>query len=135
MSGYRTTGLLVQAYVDAFNRDDLEGQLAVLSDDIVHEINEGETEVGIEAFRRFKLHMQDHYREQLTDVHIFSHRYTAACEFICSGEYLKQDGDLPPARGQKYSIRAAFFVDGRKGKITRMTSYYNLKKWIDAVSP
>lgn len=129
-----TPGQLIQAYVDAFNRHDLEDQLAVLHPDIEHEINEGPTEVGIDAFRRFKEKMNVYYREQLMDVHIYSHRNTGACEFICNGEYLVSDDGLPPAHGQRYSIRAAFFVSARGGKITRITSYYNLKNWIDAVS-
>ena len=129
-----TPGQLILAYVEAFNRHDLEGQLAVLHPEIEHEINEGPTEIGIEAFRQFKEKMNLHYREQLVDVQIYSHRNSGVCEFICNGEYLATDAGLPEARGQRYSIRAAFFVTVKGGKISRMTSYYNLKHWIDAVS-
>jgi hypothetical protein len=125
---------LIQAYVDAFNRHDLERQLAVLHPDVEHEINEGPTEIGIAAFRRFKEKMNVHYREQLRDVRVYGDADSGACEFICEGEYLVCDDGLPAAHGQRYSIRAAFFVSAAEGKISRMTSYYNLKNWIDAVS-
>ncbi len=134
MASHASPSQLIQAYVDAFNRHDLEGQLAVLHADIEHEINEGPTEAGIDLFRRFKEKMNVHYREQLRDVRVYGDEDSGTCEFICEGEYLVTDEGLPPAKGQRYAIRAAFFVSVSEGKISRMTSYYNLKNWIDAVS-
>jgi steroid delta-isomerase-like uncharacterized protein len=128
-----TPAQLIQAYVDAFNQDDLEGQLAVLSDDIVHGINESETQVGIDTYRAFKLHMDSHYRERLNDVVVFENGHRGAVEFIVDGTYIQKDGDLPDANDQTYSIRAAFFADTNGEKITRITSYYNLKKWCEVI--
>jgi steroid delta-isomerase-like uncharacterized protein len=129
-----TTTDLIQAYIDAFNRHDLEGMLATLSDDVAHDINESGREIGKDAFRKFKTHMDTCYREQLQDVVIMTKGAHGAVEFICSGEYIKTDGALPPANGQRYAIPAAIFFDTANGKITRVTSYYNLKQWIAAVS-
>lgn len=100
----------IRAYLDAFNAHDLEGLLATLSDDVEHEINEGGTEVGREAFRKFKTHMDTCYREQITDLVVFSNGTRGAVEFTCSGTYLSTDGSLPPASGQTYSIPAAAFL-------------------------
>jgi len=128
------TEQLIRDYFDAFNRHDAKALLATLSDDVVHDINEGPTEVGIEAFRRFKGHMEETYREQITDLVVMASGERGAAEFTCSGEYLKTDGPLPVARGQRYSIPAAAFFTVRDGKIVRVTSYYNLAAWTAAIS-
>ncbi|MDX2064198.1 MAG: nuclear transport factor 2 family protein [Fimbriimonadaceae bacterium] len=124
---------LISAYVAAFNRDDVEGQLAVLAPDVVHDINEGGTEIGIEAYRAFKAHMDAHYAERLEEVRVYGDDTGGACEFIVRGRYLRTDGSLPPATGQAYAVRSGFFVDVSDGKISRITSYYNLRKWCEAV--
>jgi steroid delta-isomerase-like uncharacterized protein len=125
---------LISAYFEAFNRGDVDAQLATLHPEIEHDINEGGTEVGQEAFRRFKAHMDTCYREQIRDLVVMGNGTRGSAEFIVDGEYLVTDGDLPAATGQKYSIRAAIFAEERDGLIGRMTSYYNLKGWIEAIS-
>lgn len=125
---------LIHAYFDAFNRGDVEGQLATLHPEVIHEINEGDAEIGIDAFRNFKAHMDTCYREQIRDLVVMGNGSRGAAEFIVDGEYLVTDGGLPPATGQRYSIRAAIFAEERDGLIGRMTSYYNLKGWIAAIS-
>ncbi len=125
---------LIHAYFDAFNRGDVEGQLATLHPEIEHDINEGGTEVGIDAFRKFKAHMDTCYREQIRDLVVMGNGSRGAAEFIVDGEYVVTDTGLPDAAGQKYSIRAAIFAEERDGLIGRMTSYYNLKGWIEAIS-
>lgn len=125
---------LITAYFDAFNRGDVEGQLATLHPEIEHDINEGSTEVGLEAFRKFKAHMDSCYREQIRDLVVMGNGPRGAAEFIVDGEYIATDARLPEATGQRYSIRAAIFAEEREGKIGRMTSYYNLKGWIAAIS-
>lgn len=128
------TESLIRAYFDAFNRHDAEGMLATLADDVVHDINEGGTEVGKDAFRKFKAHMDDCYREQIKDLVVMVTGNRGAVEFTCEGEYLKTDGSLPDAHGQRYAIPAAAFFEVRDGKIGRVTSYYNLRGWIAAIS-
>lgn len=125
---------LITVYFDAFNRGDVEGQLATLHPEIEHDINEGSTEVGLEAFRKFKAHMDSCYREQIRDLVVMGNGPRGAAEFIVDGEYIATDAGLPEATGQRYSIRAAIFAEEREGKIGRMTSYYNLKGWIAAIS-
>ena len=50
------------------------------------------------------------------------------------GEYLQTDPGLPEARGQRYVLPAGSFFALRDGKITRVTTYYNLQDWIAQVS-
>lgn len=128
------TESLLRAYFDAFNRHDLEGMLATLADDVVHDINEGGREVGIEAFRAFKEHMDECYREQVRDLVVMTNGNHGTVEFVCQGSYIKTDGPLPEAKGQTYSIPAAAIFEVGDGKIKRVTSYYNLAGWIKAIS-
>jgi steroid delta-isomerase-like uncharacterized protein len=128
------TESLIRAYFDAFNRHDAEGMLATLAEDVVHDINEGEREVGKDAFRRFKAHMDECYREQIVDLVVMTNGARGAAEFTVQGEYIKQDGDLPAATGQRYAIPCAAFFEVRDGQIVRVTSYYNLRGWIAAIS-
>ena len=128
------TGRLIQAYFDAFNRDDLESQLATLSLDVIHDINEGPSEMGLDAFRRFKERMDRNYRERIVDLVIFENGERGAAEFTVNGTYVGTDDGLPEATGQTYSIPAAVFVAVHDGRISRITSYYNLKAWIAAIA-
>lgn len=129
-----TTESVMRAYFDAFNRYDTDALLDTLDENVVHVINEGATEVGKEAFRKFKAHMDECYREEIRDACYMTNGERGAVEFICAGTYLATDGSLPPARGQTYAIPAAAFFEVKKGKITRITSYYSLKGWIEAIS-
>lgn len=126
-------GSLIAAYFEAFNRHDLESQLATLHPEVQHDLNEGGCEIGVERFRAFKTHMDTCYREQIEELVIMTRGDRGAAEFIVSGTYLATDGDLVPARGQTYRIPAAAFFELRDGKLGRVTSYYNLKGWLDAV--
>ena len=59
---------LIKAYYDAFNRRDREAMLALMSDDVVHDLNQGARESGREAFRLFLARMDRCYEETLRDV-------------------------------------------------------------------
>ena len=58
----------------------------------------------------------------------------AAAEFTVHGTYLKTDPGLPEARGQGYVLPAGAFFDIADGRITRVTTYYNLADWVRQVS-
>ena len=125
-----------QHYYDAFNRKDWPGMLALLADDIRHEVNQGEARIGIDRYRAFLAHMDECYDEQLTDM-VFLTEPTdrrVACEFTVHGVYKKTDGDLVEARNQAYVLPAGAFLEIAGGKITRVTTYYNLPLWIQLVS-
>lgn len=134
----RTALQTVETYFAAFNAHDADALLATLHPHVIHDINEGGQEVGIQAFRAFKAHMDRCYREHISDLVLLTnpeYPNRVAAEFTCSGTYLATDGDLPPATGQTYAIPAAAFFDVEEGQVTRVTSYYNLKGWIAAVAP
>lgn len=122
---------LISRYYAAFNASDPAGMLEVLSDDVQHDINQGGSELGREAFRAFLAHMDTHYREQARDLTVMasSDGLRAAAEFVIHGEYLKTDEGLPPAKGQEYALPVGAFFEVHGGLITRVTNYYNLQDW------
>ncbi|HRY23700.1 MAG: nuclear transport factor 2 family protein [Geminicoccaceae bacterium] len=126
---------LIQRYYAAFNRGDSEALLACLADDVAHEVNQGETRHGIEAFRAFAAHMARCYQEELVDIVVMTEPSgeRAAAEFIVRGRYIATDEGLPEARGQTYELRAGTFFAIRDGRISRVTTCYNLQDWIAQV--
>ncbi|MFZ0099261.1 MAG: ketosteroid isomerase-related protein [Gemmobacter sp.] len=130
------TRATIEAYYAAFNAGDAAGMLACLTDDIEHRVNEGGVRRGKELFAEFCSHMGVSYREQLKDMVIFSNDEgtRGAAEFVVHGEYLMTDPGLPEARGQTYILPAGAFFDLRDGKISRVTTFYNLRDWIAQVS-
>jgi len=126
---------LVLAYYAAFNRGDREAMLALLADDVVHDLNQGARETGKDAFASFMQRMDASYREQLRDIVVLASQDgdRAAAEYVVHGEYLRDDAGLPPARGQKYVLPGGAFFDIRDDRIARVSNYYNLQDWIAQV--
>jgi steroid delta-isomerase-like uncharacterized protein len=127
---------LIQRYYDAFNDRDVDGFLGLLSDDVVHDINQGGRETGKAAFRAFLERMNRCYEEKIVDLFILSNAdgSRAAAEFTVLGVYLESDDGLPAAEGQRYSLPAGAFFELRDGRITRITNTYNLTDWLKQVS-
>jgi steroid delta-isomerase-like uncharacterized protein len=127
---------IIVAYLAAFNRGDWAGMLALLTDDVVHEINQGGVEQGKPAFAVFLDRMAQCYREELNDIVIMAapDGARAAAEFRVEGQYLAADPGLPPAHGQRYSLPAGAFYTLRDGKISRVCVFYNLRDWIAQVA-
>lgn len=126
---------LIENYYAAFNAGDMDTFLNLLTDDVVHDINQGERQTGRDAFREFMNRMNRNYKEQLVDMVIMTSEdgARAAAEFVVLGEYLVTDEGLPEANGQKYRLPAGAFFDIRDGKVARITNYYNLQDWIAQV--
>jgi steroid delta-isomerase-like uncharacterized protein len=126
---------LIRTYYAAFDRGDREAMLALLTEDVIHDVNQGPREAGKSAFRRFLGHMDHSYRESIHDLTVMVDRTgtRAAAEFIVEGEYLATDAGLPEARGQGYRLPAGAFFEIAEGRIARVTTYYNLQDWIRQV--
>lgn len=129
------TTTLLQNYYAAFNRADWSAFLGMLSEDVIHDINQGGREVGRAAFGVFMERMNRSYAEQIADIQIMvaPDGTRAAVEFTVLGKYLKTDEGLPEARGQTYKLPGGAFFDIRDGKVARVTNYYNLQDWLKQV--
>ena len=130
------TNALIARYYAAFNAGDTAAMLDCLARDVRHDVNQGETRHGCEAFAGFCAHMARCYRERLEDIVIMTELTgtRAAAEFTVDGQYVATDEGLPQARGQAYTLPAGTFFEVAAGRITRITTYYNLNDWIRQVS-
>ncbi len=126
---------LIAAYYAAFNAGEAASMLALLTEDVVHDINQGAREVGRGRFAAFLDHMNRCYRERLEDIVIMTTPDGArgAAEFTVHGEYLVTDAGLPEARGQHYVLPAGAFFAFRDGRIARVSNTYNLQDWLAQV--
>ena len=126
---------LIEQYYTAFNNADMDTFLSLLTDDVIHDINQGKREIGKDAFKQFMACMNYNYKEQLVDMVIMATAdgKRAAAEFVVIGKYLQSDEGLPPAQGQEYRLPAGAFFEVRDGKVARITNYYNLQDWIAQV--
>ncbi len=133
----RATALAtISAYYDAFNAGDTAAMEALLSDDFEHHVNEGQIRKGVEKFRSFNAHMTRCYKEHLADIVVMANDSgtRAAAEFVVHGTYIETDDGLPVAKGQQYILPAGTFFTLSDGKISRVTTYYNLADWVRQVS-
>ncbi|MFM7084840.1 MAG: ketosteroid isomerase-related protein [Hyphomicrobium sp.] len=130
------TASLISEYYAAFNKGETNKMLDYLAEDVIHDVNQGERRQGKDKFKAFNASMERNYKEELKDITIMVSKdgLRAAAEFTVHGIYKNTDEGLPPAKGQKYVLPAGTFFSIRDGKISRVTTYYNLKDWISQVS-
>ena len=130
------TAALIRTYYAAFSRGDSEGMLALLGDDVIHDVNQGERRIGKEKFRAFNARMSHNYHEELKDMVVLVSKDAtrAAAEFNVHGIYKNSEEGLPPAKEQKYVLPGGAFFAIKDGKIARVTTYYNLTDWIAQVA-
>ena len=127
---------LVGAYYAAFNAGDRAAMCALLAPHVAHDVNQGERRTGLAAFKAFMAQMDAAYEERLEEVVIMADATgrRAAAEFVVVGKYLRSEPGMPEARGQPYRLPAGAFMAIEGGRITRVTTYYNLQDWIGQVS-
>jgi len=132
----QTTKDLIKQYYDAFNRQDMKIFLNCLSEDVIHDINQGGRQTGKDVFSKFMEHMNHCYKEKATDLVIMVNEdgTHAAAEFIIEGTYLVTDKGLPEAVQQHYRLPVGAFFRVENNKISRVTNYYNLQDWLSQVN-
>lgn len=126
---------LIRRYYAAFNAGDHAAMLALLAEDVRHDVNQGKPRLSRALFAEFNAHMARCYREQLTDIVVMASPdgTRAAAEFTVHGTYIATDEGLPQAAGQTYVLAAGTFFAVEGGRITRVTTAYNLNDWIAQV--
>jgi len=127
---------IIRQYYKAFNEGKLDAFLALMAEDVIHDINQGGREVGKEAFRKFMDRMNRNYKEKVTELVVFSNEKgdRAAAEFLVEGIYMATDEGLPPAKGQRYRLACGAFFTLKGVKIARVANYYNLQEWLLQIS-
>jgi steroid delta-isomerase-like uncharacterized protein len=123
----RTSALILRYYA-AFNRGDVESMLDCCSDDVVHDVNQGERETGKAAYRAYLQRILRHYQVELRDIVVMSidDGTRAAAEFVQHGVYRDTAPGMPEASGQRYVLPGGGFFSVHLGKIARVAHHYNL---------
>ena len=123
-------------YYSAFNNKNWQEMLDLVHTEILHEPNQGDPRMGKEKFTEFLLMMDQSYEENLTDMVFFTEPSGTriSVEFVVNGIYKKGEEGMPEAHGQRYVLPAAAFLEVKEGKISRVTTFYNLPHWISLVS-
>lgn len=129
------TADLINRYYAAFNAREWDTFFSLLTEDVVHDLNQGARQTGKTAFRTFIDRMNASYSEQIVDIVVSVHAdgRRAAAEYVVLGTYLKTDEGLPQANGQTYRLPGGAFFDIRDGHVARVTNYYNLQDWLRQV--
>lgn len=126
---------LLQRYFQALNDRDIRACLALVSDELTLEPNQGFAEHGRDAFAGYLERQLHCYRETIESLVIMAEPQGrhAACEYHVSGEYLATDDGLPEACGQRYEMRVGAFLEIRGGLISRISLHFNLPNWLAQV--
>ncbi|MEI7493412.1 MAG: nuclear transport factor 2 family protein [Alphaproteobacteria bacterium] len=127
---------LVQKYYQAFNEENLEKFVSTLHPEVIHDICQGSTEIGVEPFRTFMEFCFDACKETAKDIVIITSeegKY-AASKLTIDGVYLKDVANYPPARSQQYTLPVHAFFEIKNGLIYRISCFYNQKDWIKQVA-
>lgn len=127
---------LIENYYQAFNKNDMPAFFDLLDEDVIHDINQGEQEIGKTAFKRFMQQMNRCYQERITHLIVFANQEgsRASAEFYVEGVYSNTDKGFPVATNQTYRLPAGAFFEIKNEKITRVTNYYNVKQWMRLIS-
>ncbi len=129
------TEKIIRDYYKAFNEKKFDLMLSYLTDDVIHDTNQGDRSRGRNAFVNFMKEMDEFYDERLDNIVVMTEPTgkRASAEFICHGVYQSTAEGLPPARGQKYELPVGCFFEISEGKISRVTNYYNMNDWLKQV--
>ncbi len=125
---------LLERYFDAHNRQDAEAVLGMLAEDVAHDVNPGQREVGRSAYARFMQRWNTCYREHYFDIEIMLNAdgTRAAAEYTTLGVYLSGAGEgAPDSGGQTYRLRAGTFFEVGEGRIQRLSHCHILRQWQD----
>lgn len=131
----KTSIELINKYYQSFNDRQWDVFFQLLTDDVVHDLNQGPRQTGVAAFREFMAEMNRCYSEKVVDLVVMADENGTrlAAEFIIEGTYLQSQAGLPEAQGQTYRLPVGAFFEVKNNKVKRITNYYNLPDWIQQV--
>lgn len=119
---------LIKTYFDALNRKDMDRYFSIMDANVIHDINQGESEQGLEKFKIFMEKSNASFDEKLNNIVIMvsdDGKYGAAT-WMDHGVYVKDyPGFEVKAKKQNYTLSGGHFFEIRNGKLYRVTTYYN----------
>ena len=124
----QATVKLVEAYYNAINQKNMDLLYSLLANNVIHDINQGDTEQGLNKFKAFMEAGNNSFDEKLNNIVIMTSQdgTYAAARWIDHGIYYKTEPGLGvDAKNQHYTLTGGHFFEIRNGKIDRVTTYYN----------
>ena len=127
---------IVNDYYKAYNNQDVEGQVELMSSNFEHFTNSGKIEKGVEAYRKYAKAVYSDVKEEVYQTHFLIGQDPShiAVQSRAKGEYLKIDKANPKNPLKKYDIPFAEFFEIQDEKITKLSTYYNELEWKNQVS-
>ncbi len=124
----KQTITLIKTYYEALNKKDMRSLFSIIESNVIHDINQGNTEQGIEKFKTFMKQADASFDEKLDNIilTVSDDGKYAAAQWVDHGTYSKDyPGMDRSAKNQKFNVPGGHFFEIRNGKIYRVTTYYN----------
>jgi steroid delta-isomerase-like uncharacterized protein len=127
---------LIENFYANFNALELDKMVAVLSEDVKHEMNKGGLEKGKAAFSEMMKKSTKHYNEKVGNViyMVSDDGKHVATKFEFTGKYISTDDSQIPAKNQPYQGTAINYFEIENGKITYTASWYDENEWKKQIS-
>lgn len=135
-SAHQQTIELVNTYYNALNNKNMNQFFAIITPNVIHDINQGGSEQGIGKFKLFMQQSNNSFDEKLSHIIIMvsNDGNYATGQWIDHGTYYR---DFPgmglKAKNQKYILRGANIFEITNGKISRVTTYFNEAEFMTQV--
>lgn len=124
---------LIRKFFKHLNAEEWREASLLLSDQILHDINQGPRVIGREPFLKYLVETARYYKEVVSDVFVLSSEdgSRGSAEFYVHGEYLKTHGLLPKAHGQRYEGFHGVFFEIEDQQISRFSHYFNYQSFLE----
>lgn len=130
------TVALVKTYYDALNKKDMNLFFSIMSNDVIHDINQGASETGITKFKTYMKKTNNSFDENLSEILIMvsNDGKHAAAQWVDHGVYYKDyPGMKIHATNQKFTLNGGHFFEIHDGKLSRVTTYYNDTNFMEQI--
>lgn len=127
---------VAEAYYTAYNAEDVEGQIKLMTDDVVYHSNSDKIRTGAKAYRKYTIGLFKEIDEKCIDIKYFvdETQGVVTAQSRAEGKYVTSSDGLPKAKGQKYNIPVVEVFEIKNGKISKLTTYYNEDLWKTQIS-
>ena len=124
---------LIREFFTLFNAEKWTEASLLLSDQVMHDINQGPRVIGREPFLKYLVETARYYKESLSHLFVIVSEdgSRGSAEFYVHGEYLKTHGLLPKANGQKYEGFHGVFFEIEDQQISRFSHYFNYQSFLE----
>src|SRR5687768_13165604 len=98
---------VVKKYYEAYNKGDVDAQVAIMTDKFRHEPNQGEISVGKEKYASYAKDLKQYVNEKCLNVEYFASAKNPShviAEYVVEGKYVKSMEGYPKAANQKYKL-------------------------------